>query len=306
LLARRAIRRIAVEETVATRVDAGIPPPEALAYRIPRIMRVLMQPMLVVSAFLLASCLTRPANEAAQSPPSSSAQRAAAGDPFPVPKEGFSIKVASDSDPKLDALLSEFSRVTGQALLINREVRAMLQSTSAGLNRSVDVPAQEVYPFVEFVLAQNGIVLIPRGGAEPRLLAVENARANRNTIEDAIQVPAGEIAMWARHPAFLVSTVIDLPNSDVRTLSNSMRTLFKDQVTQIFIPVGNSSSLIIIGTGSAAASMVSMLRSVDEIARVDAEKHPAPPKPAAKEPGARESAKEGAVKDAPPKDGAKE
>ena len=53
----------------------------------------------------------------------------------------------------------------------------------------------------------------------------------------------------------------------MRTLSNSMRTMFTDANTQQIIPVGNSNSLIITGFGSNVASIVKMLRFVDDAAK---------------------------------------
>lgn len=266
-----------------------------------------MYPTLFFSAFMLASCLTKPANDAAQ-PGLSAATKAptnAAGDPFPVPKEGLTIKVGAEGDSRLESLLNDFSRVSGQALLITKEVRQQLQNTSTGLNRSIDVPAQEVYPVVEAILAQNDFILSLRSDREPRLLAVESLNSNRRASlrADAVFISADQVPAWSRHPAFLVTTVIDLPNTDVRTLSNSMRTLFTDQSTQQIIPVGNSNSLVITANGSSLSSLVSMLRATDEVARREAEQRKAnPPRPAPRDGQAKDApAAEATGKDAPPK-----
>ena len=48
-----------------------------------------------------------------------------------------------------------------------------------------------------------------------------------------------------------IAPVLNLPNTDVRTLTNSMRAMLTDANTQSIIPVGNSNSLIL--TGPAAS-----------------------------------------------------
>jgi hypothetical protein len=257
---------------------------------------------LIISAFVLASCFAPSPNSPAQSSRTAPAYAPpdSAGDPFPMPKEGLSIKVGPDGEMKLDALLNEFSRVSGQVLLIGKDVKGILQNTSTGLNRGIEVPAQEVYPVVEAILVQNDLMLVPRSDREPRLLAVESVVANRRgeLLEGVIHVSEGQVSAWARHPAFLVTTVIDLPNTDVRTLSNSMRAMLSDKSTQLIIPVGNSNSLIITANGAMLASIVRMLRTVDDLARAEAAKRPVQPKTAPKESGAKDPQ----AKEAPPKD----
>ena len=260
-----------------------------------------MYPSFLLTALLLASCFTTPSHGAPEtSSPQTASTKALASTPFPAVKEGLSIKAGADGDTKLAQLLNDFSRVTGNTLMITKEVKALLENSSTGLNRSLDVPPNEVYPVVESILVQNDFMLTLRNEREPRLIAVESLITNRRggpLRSDAVFVPADEVAAWGQHPAFLVTTVLDLANTDVRTLSNSMRTLFTDQSTQQIIPVGNSNSLIITANGSSLASLVKVLRSVDESARLSAEEagkhaatHPAMKPPAVKEAPAKEPA----------------
>jgi hypothetical protein len=202
--------------------------------------------------------------------------------------------------------LNDFSRVTGQTLIMTRDVLTAVQVSATGLSRSVDVPAQEVYPFVEAVLAQNDFMLVPRSDREPRLLAVENLNTNRrNTIRsEAIFVPADQLAAWSRHPAILVTTVIDLAHTDVRTLANSMRAMFTDQSTQLMVPVGNSNSLMITATGSTVAHLATMLKAVDDASAASVDEHNRPPKTTTSEPPAKDAPTKDTKdqKDAPAKD----
>jgi len=89
----------------------------------------------------------------------------------------------------------------------------------------------------------------------------------------------------------IVTTVLDLENTDVRTLSNSMRTMFTDQSTQQIIPIGNSNSLLITANGAELASLAKMLRLVDDSARRSAEeaRKLAPAHKATQAPSSKES-----------------
>jgi len=211
-------------------------------------------------------------------------------DLFPEPKSGISIRLEPGKDMKLDELLAEFSKATGLHLVITKEVASILKQTPTGLTDSLEIPKGEVYPVVESLLIQNEVLLMPLTDHEPRLVAVGSMQMSgqrggslRNS---AIFVPVEAIPAYARHPAILVTTVINLAYTDVRTLSNSMRTMFTDANTQQIIPVGNSNGLILTGFGPSVASIVAMLKSVDDAARRDAEEaekkakeHPVPPAP---------------------------
>jgi len=195
----------------------------------------------------------------------------AVADPFPTPSAGLKIQIAPGEEMSLEKLLDEFSRVTGQTLLITENTCQALKASPTGLNRSVDVPANEVYSFVESVLAHNQHVLEVLSDHEPRLLAVHNLQQLRNgnrSLSDLAQyVPVANIGLYARHPAVLVTTMIELPSTDVRVLSNSMRGLLSDTITQQIIPVGNTNALVLGGSGASVANLVTVLRECDEGAR---------------------------------------
>jgi hypothetical protein len=80
---------------------------------------------------------------------------------------------------------------------------------------------------------------------------------------DARYVDVGSIELCERRPATLFQTLLTLPHTDVRTLSNSMRSLVVDPNTFQVIPLGTSHSLILQGFGRQLADQVRMLRQVD-------------------------------------------
>lgn len=224
-------------------------------------------------------------------------------DLFPTPKEGLTIVGGNlaanrgkraerpdvDLDPqKLANLLDEFSRVTGIALQITKDTRSSLLTVPTGLNSTIVVPPSEVYRIVETLLAANDFALVHLSDTEPRIWSVQSLQGQGGRVSqlrnNAVHVQESELGAWMAHPATLITTTISLPNTDVRTLSNSLRTLFTDANTQQIIPVG-SSGLFITGFASNVNSLVRMLRSVDELERELPEKRAEPsvkPAPAAK------------------------
>jgi hypothetical protein len=92
-----------------------------------------------------------------------------ASDPFPAATAGIQIAVAEGAEMKLPKLLEEFSKVTGVTLLMDPETRSDVAKCSTGLNRSVDVPAPEVYSVVETILLQHGFYLVPAHDRDPRI-----------------------------------------------------------------------------------------------------------------------------------------
>jgi hypothetical protein len=113
---------------------------------------------------------------------------------------------------------------------------------------------------------------------EPRIWLVQslaNAGGRGPMVRnDARLVPESELALWKDHPATLLTTTITMPNTDVRTLSNSLRTMFTDANTQQVIPVG-SCSLIITGFSGTVLALSRLLHEVDEVTRA----HPTVPEP---------------------------
>ncbi|MFN0243270.1 MAG: hypothetical protein ACKVWV_10300 [Planctomycetota bacterium] len=191
-------------------------------------------------------------------------------DPFPAPREGLKLAAdLADGGPVMLDVVNEFSRVTGQTLVIDPQTRMQLQTTKVGLNQDIAVPPDQVYFVVETLLVQRDFALVRLNDREPRMLAlyslaIPNALALRGR---AVFVRSDESVLYSRHPALLITTSLDLPYTDVRTLSNSMRSLFQDANTQQIIPVGNTNTLILTGTGSNVFALVEMLRAIDDAAR---------------------------------------
>ena len=228
-----------------------------------------MQPALVLALALPIGCFLSP-TQAVQRSPQGQTQR----DAFPIPKEGLKLSPATaESAMSLAELTNEFSRVTGETLVIDAQARQVLQQTVVGLNRAIDVPPSDVYFVVETMLVQNGFVLSRLNDREPRMLALYTTSMQSPSLTPrAVLVPVESLGDWARHPAFLVTTSIDLPNTDVRTMANSMRTMFTNGNVQQMIPVGNSSTMMITSFAPDVAGILAVMREIDAASARDRER----------------------------------
>lgn len=232
-----------------------------------------MQSVLVALCFPLAFAFA-PAPPAQEAKPS--VARVSFAEMFPAPREGLTIEADrpnSDAATSVSQLLDDFTRVTGVAVQMNKDTQNVAQRSSLGLNRSIQVPASEVYRIVETLLRANDFVAVHLSDVEPRIwrvqsVAVASGRGG-NLRADPLVVDEGALASWADHPATLITTTISLPNTDVRTLSNSMRTMFTDANTQSIIPVGDG-SLLITGFAREVNVLVGMLHRIDTLSKGNA------------------------------------
>ena len=243
-----------------------------------------MNASLALSTLLLVGCWSAPLRAA---DPVQAAGNRAAASLFPNPSGAFVIPGGDSGgdEGSLQWLLESFGMATGVHFVDSKDVSQMLQVVRANRGRPIEVGPTEAWQVVETLLFENGFWIAPLVEAEPRIFGVYSSQQQLpgGGITRARHVPAAELDAWARHPAILVTTVIDLPNSDVRTMSNSMRSMFTDVNTQQLIPVGNSNSLILTGFGANVAAIARMLRAVDEASKASSTTaRPAPaPAPAA-------------------------
>jgi hypothetical protein len=204
-----------------------------------------------------------------------------AADPLPMPKQGISIAMEAQGGAKLESVLKDLERVTGVHVVADRETQNALASTTTGLTGALDVPAGEVWTTVEGLLARNGFVLTFIKKDDPKLIGVQSTlvAAREKARNDAVYVPEAELPAWIRHPAFLITTLVDIDQADVRVLSNSMRAMFTDAGMQQMIPMGNSNSMLVVGMAGWVSAQAAMLHELNERARREEATKPAQPAP---------------------------
>jgi len=194
-----------------------------------------------------------------------------------LPPAKHALEIQGGSQTTLDQLIGMLAEATGIQFAIDPTTRGALQQTSAGLIAPISVPPDEAWRWVEGLLAHNHYQLGVISNRPPQLLGVfpplqrpDQPRPN------ALSLAEADLVQCTEHPAFLYSMVLDLPHVDVRQLGNSLRGLaVEPSGQQAVIPIGNTNSIIVMGAGSEVATLVGILRQVEESARKTLEKAPA-------------------------------
>jgi hypothetical protein len=198
----------------------------------------------------------------------SSAEPTMPTDEVALPSDGIRLVWEEGEEARITDLLEEYVRVTGDTVVYTGETRTQVTKKRIHMvaaETELEVPPEGVIPVVEALLAHHQFVFIPLHDAEPRLVALISLETQeRNQVKRSSRFVAIEdIDQYAKRRGVLITTSLTLPNTDVRTLSNSMRQMLTDANTQQIIPVGNSNSLILTGFGSDVCALVTLLRRVD-------------------------------------------
>jgi len=191
---------------------------------------------------------------------------------FPLPTADMVVDAGDDEDfTSLLDMVTEYGRLTNQEILITKETMGYLRSEGTGLRRSMVIPKAEVQAVFEHVLKASDYVLFVLREEKPRLLSIVSLMSGaRNTVrKSALFVPTEDLERWGAHVAVLITTVIHLPHTDVRQLSNAMRTMIPDANTQQMMPAGNTNSVVLTGFASNVVALAHMLRTIDEAAAAE-------------------------------------
>jgi len=194
-------------------------------------------------------------------------------DLFPTPNDDLVIAVGDGGAAwTMMDLVQEYARLTNQHIQVREDTRPFLESAATGLTRSVVVPKAEVQTFFEGLLVENDFAMTVLRDSEPRLLGLTSLNTGqRNTLRaSAHLVPEQHLGVWRGHAAVLITTVVHLPNTDVRQLSNSMRTMITDTNTQQMLPAGASNSMVLVGYADAVSDLAEMLRIIDDASAKEA------------------------------------
>jgi len=172
------------------------------------------------------------------------------------------LRVDFGEDTTLGEILSAFAANTGQHVLLDGRTEAVLAQRPVVLGGATEVPAAEVYAFVEGLLYFHDLFVAPIKGGERPLLGVysEGHGLRKATPMD---VAEQELERYADHPALLIRTTVQLTKTDVRQLATSLRAMLMDTNTQLLLPVGDN-SILMGGTGSDVARLARTMRAIDE------------------------------------------
>lgn len=175
---------------------------------------------------------------------------------------------AGENRPSLFDIAQQYAQLTEQNLVIDEATVQKLQSTKAGLQSSLEVPAAGVQSFFEQLVVANGFRLQTLRTDVPRVVRIQGA-PGRGQRDRAHIVQPRELDHYAKHPGTLVTTTLPLPNSDLRQLSTSLRALLTGNDALQIAPAGSSHSLVVTGYGAEVARVADLLRTVDAASRVE-------------------------------------
>jgi len=214
---------------------------------------------------LLASASASPVKGAVQ--PSGAA---VVGDEL-FPAATGALKVVLDDGgegPSFLELTRTYGALTGQHITFSEETKALLEAAKVQLDRSLEVPAANVQRIFEVMLRQSSFSLAVESAASPRVLRVRSLESpERSDVKQASKlITVDQLELARRHPALQFRVVVGLHHSDVRQLSNSLRTMISDPLTTMLLPAGNSNCMVVGGFGDWVYEQVKMLQAMDAAA----------------------------------------
>jgi hypothetical protein len=200
--------------------------------------------------------------------------------PLPAPSGPLEFEPGT-TEIGLGELLARLAQLTGQELVMTLPTRQALSQVKEPLESETPVPRDEVYAFVEVLLARQGVLIAPlSGGTRPILGVHVIGQGSRDFQLDPLYVGADALDELAGHAALHVRLLLNFENMDSRQLQTQIRQLLVDNAgTNQCVPVGDR-GLILQGRASEMASLARLLLDADEAAG----KRPAP-RPVAEEKG---------------------
>ncbi len=191
--------------------------------------------------------------------------------PIQAVGDSYILQFASADDGAEPMTLERFVRTcqeaTGKNFTYSEETATQLKNAKIRLYGQKRVKREDFYNFFQIMMIINDFVCKKVGPDHLEVIVLQNLQSSRGQglRDDALFVPPDRLEEFADQPATLITTIVTLPNIDVRTLSNALRGMISDANTQQILPVGNSQSMILTGFGSYVAALARMLSLVDEV-----------------------------------------
>lgn len=186
--------------------------------------------------------------------------------PLPPPRDGI-VFSGDTNEVTLGYLLDELARATGQELALSSADREELVRAKISLAHLDQVPAGEVYAFVESFLAQEGVVIAPlKGGARPVLAVYLPGGGRRGSPLNPEPLPISQAHFdeAAEHPALFIRTHLVLKHTDTRQLQTQLRQVLVDPTgIQNVVPAGER-GLLLQGRAKFIVGLARQILELDE------------------------------------------
>ena len=142
----------------------------------------------------------------------------------------FAQAESGEEGMTLARLVRACEQVTGITFTYTEETFTFLNSAQVRLIGTKTVPKDEFYNFFQILMVIHDFVCTEVGADPISIIEITSLQTGgRNTIrKDSVFVEPEDLDRYADQPATLITTVVSLPNTDVRQLSNSMRTMITD------------------------------------------------------------------------------
>ena len=162
-------------------------------------------------------------------------------------------------------------QVTGRQFTWNEDTEGLLKQRRVRLIGTKSIQKERFYSFFQVMMIISDFVCTEIGEDDIAVIKIDSlqGQGRSNLRASAIYVEPDELDRYKDQPATLITTVVTLPNTDVRQVSNSMRTMITDANTQQMLPAGVSNSMVLVGFGSNVVAMANMLRIIDDASKVD-------------------------------------
>lgn len=161
----------------------------------------------------------------------------------PIQDDGDFYVLTFDENATSEALnLAHFVKLCETATNLNftygPDTAGNLEKAPLRMFGTKRIPKSDFFQFFQIMMIINDFVCTKVGPDHLSVWLIQSLAGNARTTvrSDAVYVSPEDLDRYADQPAVLINTVVDLPNTDVRTLSNSMRTMFTDANTQQIIP----------------------------------------------------------------------
>ena len=149
--------------------------------------------------------------------------------------------------------LQEFVKLCQEATSRNftyaEETTSLLDQRKVRMFGSKRIPKEDFYQFFQFMMFINDFVTVEVGPRHLSVIVIQPlnaAGAQRNQVRQrTLYVLPEELEDYSDQPAVLITTVLHLPNTDVRQLRTTLRPIMADQTTQRLVAAGNTNSIIL-------------------------------------------------------------
>ncbi len=189
----------------------------------------------------------------------------------PIQEEGDFYILNFSEDLENALTLEDFVKLcqeaTGRNFTYTPDTAKALKEHQVLMLGTKRIPKSDFYSFFQIQMVINEFICIEVGPPRIRLIMIQGLAGGPRAggaapKQKAIYVAPDDIQEYEDDPATLIHTTLYLPNTEVRQLSTSMRTMFTDQNTQNMIAVGDH-SVILTGFGSQVAALAKLLDLVD-------------------------------------------